>query len=48
MPVLRFAITPADAELTAEGYQLALNVGPNLIAIEVTAEDGMNVQSYTA
>ncbi len=41
------AITPADADLTAEGYQLALNVGPNLIAIEVTAEDGMNVQRYT-
>ncbi len=40
-------ITPADADLTAEGYQLALNVGPNLIAIEVTAEDGMNVQRYT-
>ncbi len=41
------AITPADADLTAEGYQLALNMGPNLIAMEVTAEDGMNVQRYT-
>ncbi len=41
------AITPADADLTAEGYQLALNMGPNLIVIEVTAEDGMNVQRYT-
>ncbi len=41
------AITPADADLTAEGYQLALDVGPNLITMEVTAEDGMNVQTYT-
>ncbi len=40
-------IRPADADLTAEGHQVGLAVGSNSITVEVTAADGLRVQTYS-
>ena len=42
----KVVITPADADLSAEGYQVNLDVGSNTISVKVTAEDG-TTQPYT-
>ncbi|MCY4572352.1 MAG: cadherin-like beta sandwich domain-containing protein [Gemmatimonadetes bacterium] len=41
------AIVPADADATADGHQVALSVGSNVITVRVTAEDGTTQQDYT-
>ncbi len=40
-------ITPVDADLSAEGYQVNLNVGGNVVTVKVTAEDGTTTRTYT-
>ncbi len=40
------AIVPADADDTADGHQVALDVGETVISVTVTAEDGTTTQTY--
>ncbi len=41
-------ITPVDdADLSAEGYQVSLDVGSNVVSVKVTAEDGTTTRTYT-
>ena len=43
----KVVITPVDADLSAEGYQVSLDVGSNTVSVKVTAEDGTTTQTYT-
>ena len=43
----KVVITPVDADLSAEGYQVSLNVGSNVVSVKVTAEDGTTTRTYT-
>ena len=40
------AIFPADADDTADGHQVALDVGETAVSVTVTAEDGTTTQTY--
>ena len=40
-------IMPGDAQPTAEGHQVDLDVGANTITLEVSAEDGVTTKTYT-
>ena len=40
-------ITPTDADGSATGYQVGLNVGSNTITVKVTAADGATTRTYT-
>ena len=40
-------ITPDDADASATGYQVGLNVGSNTITVKVTAADGVTTRTYT-
>ena len=40
-------ITPDDADASATGYQVGLNVGSNTITVKVTAPDGVTTRTYT-
>ena len=40
-------VTPADADSTATGHQVSLEVGDTDITVEVTAQDGNTTQTYT-
>ncbi len=40
-------ITPTDADVSATGYQVGLNVGSNTITVKVTAADGVTTRTYT-
>ena len=41
------AVTPADADARRAGHQVALQPGDNVIAVTVTAEDGLATTTYT-
>ena len=41
------AYSPADANSTADGYQLSLSPGDNVVTITVTAEDGVAIKTYS-
>ena len=43
----KVVITPVDADLSAEGYQVSLDVGSNVVSVKVTAEDGTTTRTYT-
>ena len=40
-------IMPADADANANGHQVSLGVGDTRITVEVTAEDGSAMKTYT-
>ena len=41
------AITPDDANASASGHQVSLNVGSNTVTVKVTAEDRTTSRTYT-
>ena len=46
-PAAEVTITPADADPDAEGHQVALDVGSNVVTVAVAATDGIAEAAYT-
>ena len=40
-------VTPADADPDADGHQVALDAGPNVVTVAVAATDGITEAAYT-